>query len=412
MILSPSNQHSEENDSIYSYCETPAEVFVPWRRGGFTFQPSDGKQSGDSACSSRSAYMEHWGESSMKMLLSRPRFLHPVQSVLNGVKRIINGWFKHKHYKHLLNERLQEDHSVISMAKSCSSNLQLLPATETATSFGLPGLILGTWAAASSTIPIENSLRDIEAGTNGELKLGSEKQHETHPILGIAPRDTEISSELESSTGWSSSVLQSSFVSSCSSTSNNNNSNCKDILIKNESLDRSLVYNCKTKMSRTMSEGDSMQESPVEAKTIEAVESGLNIVDSIMDDHRIESLHPSHFYSKVSQNGDKLFFMALANGICTEPSSAESSIPKSDNGDWSNVSNSAYTSPSSRGSIDGNHEDLAQSDSTSTSAGSAHTDDYAHSLSFSLESEADSASNALDWAITREVYKKMNVKDS
>ena len=403
MILPPSNQHGEGNDTINR--ETPTECLVPWRRGGFTFQPSDGKQSEDSARSSRSAYMEPLGNGIM--FSSKPRFVHPVQSVLNRVKCAINGWLKHKQYKHLLNERLQEDCSVISMAKSCSSNLQLLPTTEN-TTFGLPPGLLGTWAAASSTIPIENngmhSLGGIGAGVNGEL--GSEKQPDMHqvypPILGIAPRDSENSSEFESSTGWSSSVLQNSFISSSSSTSNNNNSTrlvvssttdaVNDILIKNESLDQSLIY--KTDVSHIISEDDSTHESPVEAKTIKAGESGLDIVGSIMDDHRIESLHPSQFYSRVSQKGG-LFFMALADGIYTETSSGENSIPKTDNGDWSNVSDSAYT-------VDGSIEGLARS----TSAISANTDDYAHSLSFSLESEADSASQALDWAITRETLKK------
>jgi hypothetical protein len=419
--LSP--MHDKGESSVREV--TSSEVLVPWRRGGFSsaFQMSDGKQSEESACSSRSAYnIEHWD--SINIFASKQRSKHPVQSVLSRVKGVVAGWVKRKQYHHL-NERLQEDLSVISM-KSYSSNIQLLPNINNTTAFGLPGLILGTWAGA--TIPIqpkhrqiysqENQVHDSAKGTDGDTKLVPTTTADTQlstssppSILGITKRNyIDDLCEGESRTGLPSSFRQNSFVSSCSSSWNNDNNSCfmRTSISRDNGIpltkDGATIH---INESRAVSEGGLIEDFMLVSKNGESksiVSSAIhsnasanvisdssgsfhtedfNVMKNIQDTIRSGPYNQNQIYSHSSQKvHDRNFFMMLANDIEDDTTSVEHT-PRTNDGDWShNIS--------------------------ATSSDSMDTADNEHSLSLSLESEADSASQALDWAITREVSKQLS----
>lgn len=376
------------------------EVLVPWRRGGFSgaFRTSDGKQSEESE-SSRSFYIEQWAS---KDILSSKQIshTHPVRSLFKRAKVMMQRWFKHKQYQSL-NGRLHEDLSVISMQSySSNMNIQLLPNPRSSEAFALPGLILGTWAAA--TIPIEAVRRshDIEAALDTVTtdcsmpEAQSKKEQMTtssnaplgrSAILGIQRRDNDNgSSGLESSTGWSTSSIR--HGSSCSSTTWDN---------ENNTSHRARVMDVHVSH---ISEGDSAQESSLELKTegfklVSPRCASLNITpDSNKTNAELRSMstglvNPDDEPSPRNPKAlDSNFFMMLANDIHADASSVEQSTPRF-SGDWShNISDSTESSESA----------------------SVETDDNDNSLSLSLESEGDSASQALEWAIAQEVSKKIN----
>lgn len=335
----------------------PSEVLVPWRRGGFSsvFQPSDGKQSEESE-SFRSVYVEHISE----MLSPKQSSARPVHAVFKRAKSMMKGWFKYTKYQHL-NEWIHEDPSVVSM-RSYSSHIQLLPTSHQPSSpvFGMPGLLLGTWAAAA--IPTEASRSSMLCSDEQDLKIGgnvdsapSDELLESQagqtatqskpPVLGIEGRDdfeSDPSGFASSSAGWSSaSIKHSSFISSSSSATWDNSIS---VLVQNESLnlpaDKGAIN-----VSRATSEGESTRESS-------KVDEGRSFQANLYQIH-------SHTSPKYH---DRNFFMMLANDFHNGASSVGQSTPRSD---WShNISDSTVSSESD----------------------SADSDEYQNSLSLSLES--------------------------
>jgi hypothetical protein len=383
-----------------STCEEA--LLVPWRRGGFScaFKTSDGKPSEESE-SSRSFYMENWARKDFISPRQSSR-THPVHSLFKRAKVVVQSWFKHKQYQNL-NGRLHEDLSVISM-QSYSSSVQLIPTPRSGEAFGLPELLLGTWAAATIPVgapkrsPMARSLEsDVETAFDNITTNPRSEEHMScqakSALLGIQRRDLDSGPcGLESSTGWSSSSIRhGSFISSCSSTTWNheNNISCGARVVD---------------VSQAVSEDYSTIESCLGSKTEEVKSysdrASLNIVSDSSESKEMSAalgrmrfgvVNPNEICSSSSPKKahDCTFFMMPANIRADASSIQQFSTRMSE--DWShNVSDSSASSES--GSIDKDEND--------------------HSLSVSLESGSDIAFQALEWAITQEVSKKMNLSCS
>eukprot|EP00804_Cyclotella_cryptica_P015296 CCRYP_005407-RB/>CCRYP_005407-RB protein AED:0.31 eAED:0.31 QI:300/1/1/1/1/1/4/241/1227 len=418
------------NESAEKHVTPADEALIPWRKGGFSssYQPSDSKKSGGSACSSQSTCIEQW-ESCHRTPSNKnvALFIRPVRCFRQSVKSIIKGWFKRKKYQ-TLNGRLHEDPSVISM-QSYSSNIQLLPAPYTPL-FGLPNLILGTWAAA--TIPVEPK-HNVDA----ESKFGSDDINKPVELrvslnsttLGIAKRDIieSCSSDFESSTGWtSSSYKHSSSVSSCSANTSHRDIDsslvaCSTQTDKPTSAEDELSAHALNHMHtiETLSEEDSSDRVKTkEIKSDTKAENNINVnivsdssasgsfhTDDICtemnaaDSHRDDSNMNTVYHETINLNGinstrnapgdsSRHFVMILSRDIRAETSSTGDNISSTDNDDWSYQVSQSSSTP--------------DSDDTDDSAFNAQ------SLSLSLGSGSDSASQAIEWAINREVSKQMS----
>lgn len=360
------------------------EVLIPWRRGGFSsaFQTSDGKQSEESGSSCRSVFIEHWGSSDLYPPKQPPS--HQVKPIFKRAKCLLSNWFKHKKYQNL--GHLHEDPSVISM-QSFSSNTNLLETPNFSPVFGLPGLLLGTWAAATipveattATVPVEakripTALSDQTNGVERTLNSRSES------VLGIKRRDLESgSSEFNSSTGWSSSSTRpSSFISSCGSATCENNiklmSPSISTLVENESNKPSFADKVVMDVSQTISEANSANEVSV----VSNVDIGAyNDREGLVMTQKLTHSCPNYY--------DHNFFMTLGNELQADAPSVDHFALWADRAH--NISDSASCS---------------DSDDTGSR-------ENQHSLSLSLESETDSASQTLDWDITRS--KKMSTSSN
>ena len=416
IIMIPLESNEKVEGERHLPRETPAEeVLIPWRKGGFSpaFQPSDGKQSSESTYSSHSVYMErHWGTGSV--IVPRQNLpLQPLWSAVKHMRRVTRNFFKRKQYQHL-NERLREDQSVISM-KSYSSDIQLLPSPSNAPVFGLPGLLLGTWAAATipleSEVPRTQNIGDIDAYADVASHyilpeefhhgqdLSSGLKHQSQPVtLGIASNSDNISP----STGWVSPSARCSFISSSRSTSwnpsavsTNNNTRVNEESFFDRSTIRavnyphSIVEGSSVKEPEVDSQGKQIKfinpndsnikaHHSVDAKVVSDSSGSFRSVEGLSNqtsnERELEQLHSNRLYFPYSQTHDQNLAMMFSRHIDADTG----------NEDWSNVSDSTTTSESASESVGGN----------------------AHSLSLSIKSEADNASlAALDWAITREISK-------
>lgn len=418
------------------------EVLIPWRKGGFssTYQPSDGKQSGESACSSQSTRMEQWDSCRLtgSKQSSVALFARPVRFLLLRVKSNVKGWFKRQQYQNL-NGRLHEDPSVISM-QSYSSKMQLLPSPYTPL-FGLPNLILGTWAAA--TIPVEpkqsvdarekfgdDRIKHVELPVAAtDLQVEKVEVSPKSTILGIEKRDIAIClSVFESSTGWSPSSNK--HISSFSSSSSITQHRDKDVSLIASSTQTEKFASAQDGLSNDdvnnmnaveiSSENALAEDSsdPSKTKKLNLGNKAENniIVNIVSDSSASGSCHTDDIFTVVNKAGsyrdvsntntvyhdtinlnginsthntpnvpNQNFFIKLASNIQADSSSGDD-ISSTDNEDWShNISESSSSS---------------DSDDTDDSAF------HSQSLSLSLGSETNSASQAIDWAINREVSKQ------
>ena len=420
-------------------------MLVPWRRGGFStsLKSSDGGPEG-SECS-KSFYMHQLHKSQFNSKQGSVLLIRPLGNLLKSVKAGFNGWFKKKSYHDLL-----EDPSVISM-QSYSSKIHLLPRASDAPAFGLPGLILGTFAAASMPVEKRSALvpskeMDVETGLDsvdhlnksGEAEPTPQTSHIVTtvdanrtlppPTLGIERRDDDnasFSSDFESSTGWStSSAKHSSLVSSCTSASmyesasavSSDKSAHTDSLVKHKAVD--LMNMISDTLSESESTNDSKNDSSSgtnkederlnSSNSSEAGEEEgmVNVVsdssgsfnseevpskqtEKHMDtSHAVDLYEESLIVSHTTQRAhDKNFFMMLSGNIMANASSADDNS-NVDNGDWSH--------------------NVSESTSSSSSCDTEDSTFNTHSLSLSLESGADSASQAIDWAISREASKQLD----
>lgn len=444
--------------------EAPAsEVLIPWRREGFTsLQLSDNGQSASSECSSESGSIEHWG---LNLSLATTRHFvasRPIRSVFASCKAGIKGFFKRKQYQHLNKELgLHEDPSVVSM-QSFSSQLNLLPPDETDNAvFGLPNLVLGTFAAATipmkaQTLPSATVHREegggdiIDANTLcGESAVVAEDFQSDAFVLVV--KDTLHQSS--SSNGWSSapsstfdSVIHSSSDSDQENESINNAMDCSfDAVMAQFKCIESATKPC------SINKVVDADTTPTVGKHVEDISLLSNdpttFLDSTMDDPSQTGVH----LMNISQ------IISVSSGNCSGDSSTKSSI-KNDPSDSneqsayplnetnvvsdssgsvksrdiptivsSNATNASVNEMPSHISpiviaqdtidaaapanlVRGNEDllcTLSQNEYSSSSSEAVSSNNGSRDMnSISLESEEENATNAIDWAISREASKR------